>query len=100
MKSIPEVIAEIVAFDKVEWQRNLAAVKARGEVPHEDAATSNAFARYTAGERILIAVLDRSGKFAGGVVHGDYDNSKAVNEAARLIDSSFAWETYQESLNK
>lgn len=100
MPSIPEIIAELVAFDKVEWQRNLNAVKARGEEPHKSSATSNAFERYKAGERILIEVLDRSVKFAGRVVHGDYENSKAVNEAKRLIESSFAWETYQESLNK
>ncbi|GAA2321595.1 hypothetical protein GCM10010149_88310 [Nonomuraea roseoviolacea subsp. roseoviolacea] len=100
MTSIPEIIAGLVAFDKVDWQRNLAAVKARGEDPQKDAATSEAFARYTAGERILIEVLDRSGKFAGSVVRGDYDNSKAVNEAKRLIEATLPWQTYQESLNK
>lgn len=100
MPSIPEIIAEFIAFDKVEWQRNITSVKARGEDPHKDPATSDAFVRYTAGERILIEVLDRSDEFAGSVVNGDYDNSKAVNEAKRLIDSSFAWEGYQESLNK
>jgi hypothetical protein len=100
-ENMSQVLADMVAEYKVTWQKNLTALKARGEDPQESRSLLESFAHYTTAQRMLIAYLDQVAPMDKGIwATRTEGNSRACREADRLVEQSYAWKAYQESLNK